>query len=177
MSDDARPRIVGNAHWGPAHRDRIFYTESFARWMGMGHPYTLPLFADCSSKVTLNYNWADAPDPNKTGYRSGYTGTLIRAGKPVNLAQIVPGDVAVYGPYDGVHAGTVVVAGPDPILESHGRPGQPVFVRNSVLLSLGDVRWFRYSTKRLHPIRKKAHRVVHGAGSRRFYVAPISRAS
>lgn len=172
--EDARLKIVGNAHWGPAHRDRMTYSEGRLRWMGIGHPFLLPLTCDCSAKATINYNWADAPDPNKTGYRWGYTGTLLRGGREVSLVELLPGDLGVYGPYDGVHVVTAVITGADPICESMGQQGDPHFVSNSVLLSLGSVRWMRYPTKRLHPVHKRAQRIVHVVGSRRFYVPPIS---
>ena len=58
---------------------------------------------DCSSFATLVYKEAGMPDPNGAGYNgSGYTGTLVKHGRPVASPQ--PGDLIFYG-------GTVVVPG------------------------------------------------------------------
>jgi hypothetical protein len=98
---------------------------------GIGHPFK-PCHSDCSAFVTLMYNWCGAPDPNGQGYNGqGYTGTLLGHGQAISLAQVIPGDVIVYGPGTGDHTALVVEAGPDPLTVSMGQEGDPSYVHVS----------------------------------------------
>lgn len=129
-----RHRIVYWARWGGKHEPDIHYTESAARddWLVNHVPRgTVPIDTDCSGKVTVNHKWGGAPDPNGLAYRYlGYTGTLLdtayKHGKVFDdVAKALQGDPIVIGPGTGWHTVTVVVPGPDPIVESHGDEGGP----------------------------------------------------
>lgn len=134
MSRDARNAIVAWARWGVRFASRFVYSEGPERMSAIGRRGVLPIVADCSAAVTLWYNFAGAPDPNGLGYdHEGYTGTLLSAerGRTIELAQVRPGDIIVYGPGVGWHTALVVASGPDPLTISMGKPGDPSFMRVS----------------------------------------------
>jgi hypothetical protein len=128
-----RARIVAWFRWGIAHQSSIHYSQSSSRMRAIGHAGTLPLSTDCSSFVTLCYNWGGALDPNGRGYDGyGYTGTLLDYMKKIPQALVKPGDLVVYGSYPGEHVCGVIEGGSDPLLASHGQEGGPDPYRHSV---------------------------------------------
>lgn len=72
---------------------------------GQHRPYPSGLYApeardslDCSATAILIYRQAGQPDPNGTAYNgTGWTGSLIQRGEPVDLSRIEPGDLIFYG--------------------------------------------------------------------------------
>jgi peptidoglycan hydrolase-like protein with peptidoglycan-binding domain len=129
---DVRNDIVNWAKWGVANHAGFTYSEGGNRMEGVHKPGVTPCVCDCSAFVTYCYSWAGAPDPNGQGYDGqGYTGTLLSHGTEIPLAQVVPGDVIVYGPGTGDHTAIIVEAGPDPLTVSMGEQGDPSYVRVS----------------------------------------------
>ena len=127
---DVRDNIVAWAKWAAAHHDKFNYTQGPLRMTGIGKPGVLPVNADCSSFVTLCYNWAGASDPNGMGYNhTGYTGTLLSHGKKIALKDVLPGDVIVYGGGTGEHTALIVGyhGGDNPVTISHGQQGDPSY--------------------------------------------------
>jgi len=134
-----RQRIVSWGRWGAEHEPDIHYTEDEHRDDWMTKPRgTLPLDTDCSGKATLNCKWGDAPDPNGLAYRYlGFTGTILDTAYKhghvfEDVAKALPGDRIVIGPGTGWHVVTVLTAGDDPMVESHGSEGGPKIQRLSV---------------------------------------------
>lgn len=132
-----RARIVKFAYWGAAHEPQIHYRESRPiPQVKPGQLEALPFTTDCSGFVTMAYQYAGAPDPNGNGYDNGrtkatFTGSLLKHGTRVPLAQVKPGDVVVYGPGTGWHTALVVKGGSDPLTVSHGQEGGPQYCRVS----------------------------------------------
>jgi hypothetical protein len=128
-----RLKVVRHAQWGakPKVSPSIHYTEDARRddWLLLKKPALLPQWTDCSGWDTECYFAAGLPDPNGLDYAYlGYTGTLLdtaaRQGKVfTDLSQAKPGDPIVVGPGTGAHTFVVVVAGPDPLVSSHGAEG------------------------------------------------------
>ena len=129
MTVDVRKDIVTWGNWCVAHKSLFNYQE--VRPM----PYSIkaPIDNDCSGTVTLCYFMAGAPDPNGQSYSGyGFTGTLLSHGQRITLAQVLPGDVVVYGPGTGLHTALFMESGTDPLTMSHGSQDEPGFVRLSV---------------------------------------------
>lgn len=105
------------------------------------------LYADCSQTVDITTHVGGGKNPN-TGtavWRSdGYTGSEISGCVTITRAQALPADLHVYGPGTGHHVAQVIVAGPDPLMGSHGH-NPPVAVRDSVEASFQPAggRWLR----------------------------------
>ena len=100
---------------------------------------------DCSSAIILLYWLAGGRDPSGNNFSgAGNTTSFLQHGKEIALNQVLAGDVIVYA---DVHAVLVVEAGPDPLCFSHGEPGDPHLVRNSVLMGLGTPHYLRFSTR------------------------------
>jgi hypothetical protein len=129
---DVRSIIVEWARWGVDNHLHFNYTEDMNRRMSAVSvwPPKFPIYSDCSAAVTLWYWYAGAADPNGNHYNGyGYTGTLLSHGTHIPLAQVVPGDVVVYGPGTGWHTALVVeVHGQDVLTISHGQQGDPSYV-------------------------------------------------
>ena len=132
---DTRPKIVMWARWGADHHAGFTYAEirpmpSIGNGAGQ-----VPWTGDCSSWVTSCYKWAGAPDPNGTGYNgSGNTQTLTGHGLEIQIGNVQPGDVVVFdafGPLADQHAAVIVEAGPDPLMSSMGKQGDPVLAHVS----------------------------------------------
>jgi hypothetical protein len=128
---DVRNIIVDWAKWGVDNHKNFIYTEDATRMSAINvWPPKFPIHADCSASVTLWYNLAGAADPNGNHYNGyGYTGTLLTHGKHIDISQVIPGDVVVYGPGTGWHTALVVeVHGHDILTISHGQQGDPSYV-------------------------------------------------
>jgi len=128
---DVRDNIVAWAKWAAAHHEKFHYTQGPLRMGNIGKPGLLPVYADCSSFITLCYNWAGAPDPNGMSYNhTGYTGTLLSHGKKIALKDVLPGDVIVYGSGTGEHTALIVGyhGGNNPLTISHGQESDPSYV-------------------------------------------------
>jgi NlpC/P60 family len=147
---DVRNLIVAQARQGVADRAHFVYKET----RPMPLTWQFPITTDCSGFVTLCYKLAGAADPNGLRYNGeGYTGTLLTHGRLITLAEVLPGDVIVYGPGNGWHTAIVVVGGADPLTVSMGQQGDPSYVHVS-----GDgrlpQRYLRFDTSALivpHP--------------------------
>jgi hypothetical protein len=156
---DARVAIAATAEWLVKHKAGDVYSEGSQRMSAIGRRFVVPIVADCSAFVTVCYNWAGAPDPNGLRFdHEGFTGTLLSAGehlalfrknaKHVEVEDVLPGDVIVYGPGSGVHAVLIVGRGDgNPYVASHGHPGDPGIYRNSELLFLGEPTYLRFQTR------------------------------
>lgn len=159
---DVRSDVVSWGRWCVEHKGDFQYLE--VRPMPLSTTPT-PLVDDCSGTVTLCFALAGAPDPNGndyegTAYEGGgdretlaFTGTLVEHGTEISLAEVLPGDVVVYGPGTGVHCALVIEGGTDPLTMSHGQPSEPAYVFLSEgCPSTGFVdgapfyRFFRYPT-------------------------------
>lgn len=119
---------------------------------GIGKPGVLPWTADCSAFVVCLYNWAGAADPGNTNWANwDATGSLVASGHPItDLKQVLPGDVLIVGPGNGVHAMIVVANdGKDPLCVSHGQESDPSLVHASQD-SRKPHRYFRYPTAQAH---------------------------
>jgi hypothetical protein len=97
----------------------------------------VPCFiADCSYAVEDYYSWAGAPLPVRVSL-DPYTGTEIRFGREVSLAELRIANSVIYfdgpgfEPSTGSHVAVIVEVGPDPLTVSFGWQGEPALVRVS----------------------------------------------
>jgi len=125
---DKRIGVVNTAKFAAAREPIIHYTQSALRMQGVRDrikPPRVPNWEDCSSFVTWLYWVAGAPDPNGLNYSGyGYTGTLVRHGRPISVVQLRPGDLVFYGgSYWVPHHVAVYVGGGQVI--SHGTESGP----------------------------------------------------
>ena len=128
---DARDAIVATALWLVAHHDRCTYSEGAQRMSCTNRPFVLPYVGDCSATVRNIFAWAGAPDIMGLGYNvpEGYTGTMLGTGAHIERAQVIPGDVVVYGPGTGWHTALIVeVMGENLLSVSMGQQGDPSLV-------------------------------------------------
>jgi hypothetical protein len=116
------------------HRGAVHYTQGAARWQGINNDLKAfkgqyPRYADCSSLYTWalwnafdHFGWSDSV--NGTGWRAGYTGTLLTHGKRVS--SLLPGDAIFYGRgWPGTHVTMYVGNG---LCYSHGSEAGPYLV-------------------------------------------------
>lgn len=138
---DVRSNVVAEAQWGVANHAHFTYSEGPDRMSSIGKPKnTLPVTCDCSAFATLCYYWASAPDPNGLGYdHEGYTGTLLshdehitllkKNAQGINVTEVIPGDLVIYGGGTGEHVAVVIEAyGQDVLTISMGQQGDPSYV-------------------------------------------------
>ena len=137
---DVRDEIVAWGKWGVANRAHFSYSEGAERMEGIHKRGLLPISCDCSAFVTLCYAWAYAPDPNGLNYDGqGYTGTLLshdehialfkENAQHVQVPEVLPGDLVVYGGGTGEHVALVVgVWNADILTVSMGENGDPNYV-------------------------------------------------
>jgi CHAP domain len=143
---DSRPILVSWATYSAGKFDEwkakgsnleapFIYSEGSDRMSAIGiWPIKWPVHADCSAFVTWLHFLSGCPDPNGLNYNhEGYTGTLLnhnqhvalfkKNAQGVEVEQIQPGDLVVYGPGEGEHVAIIVeVNGPDILTVSHGGP-------------------------------------------------------
>jgi len=132
------------------HAPEIHYTqEARARWEGItkdlkAYRGQYPSYADCSSMATWwlwqgldHYGVRDVV--NDTGWRSGYTGTMLSHGRQVvNRGNWLRGDLLIYGSgFPGKH---VVMYLGDGFVASHGSEPGPFKVRWNYRSDLMQVR-------------------------------------
>lgn len=138
---DSRSLIVDWANWGVANKAHFNYSEGADRMNEIGvWPLKFPINTDCSGSVTLWYWLAGASDPNGLKFdHEGYTGTLlshdahisefVKNAQGVQIDNVEPGDLVVYGPGTGWHVAIIVqVNGHDILTVSHGEQGDPSYV-------------------------------------------------
>lgn len=109
------------------------YSMGTNRMQWVHAPGKLPVTCDCSSYVTMIYYMAGAPDPNGLNFDGqGYTGTLLsnKANRHINKADVLPGDLVVYGGGTGEHVAiiTEVMPNGDLVSISMGQNGDPSYV-------------------------------------------------
>ena len=94
-----------------------------------------PWIGDCSEFVTWLFWKLQLPDPNNNGYNGwGNTTTLYAHGVKISLAEVQPGDIALYSmdrPLVEQHTAVVVRGGADPLTVSMGQQGDPSYVHVS----------------------------------------------
>lgn len=137
-----RDRVVGAAWLAYNHKPRVHYTQGGMRWQGIrGHHNArkgqYPTHADCSALATwclwngLYLGFGKGDSVNAANWRAGYTGTMLKNGKPVkDLGNVLRGDCVIYGKSSpGVHVAIVVaVKGGRPMVISHGSEAGPFYV-------------------------------------------------
>lgn len=135
-----RELICSNARWGVTNAARIHYSQGGMRLAELAHPWSLPLYTDCSAFVKLCYAWASVdgqrpPDPTGENYRpEGYTGSMLEHAQHIEQRVAKAGDFIVFGNHPGHHAVLMMEDGSvaDPLVASHGRESDPRIVRLSV---------------------------------------------
>lgn len=106
-----RTLILGITAHAQAYQGKMQYCDYGSlsscgrRWSWPAYP-DVPHNTDCSGFVTWVYYQAGLPDPNGTGYRGGFTGTLVAHG-----ISVAPG-----GP---LHVGDLVFNGPSASNTTH----------------------------------------------------------
>lgn len=129
----------------------IHYTQGPKRWQGIDRKLKasrgeFPSYGDCSAMATWwLWNGLDhfgvRDVVNNTGWRSGYTGTQLRNGKPVvHRVNWRRGDLFIYGrSWPGAHVAMYLGGG---MVASHGSEGGPYKVHWNYRRDLLDVRRF-----------------------------------
>ena len=87
----------------------------------VGHVVT-----DCTGAIGYGASVAEVANPfghTTPGY--GFTGTLLDVCIRIGRAQVLPGDLVVFGYGDGHHAAAFLDNALDPVLFSHGAQGDP----------------------------------------------------
>ena len=155
----ARNRAIVAAQTGLKNAAALHYSEGSDRWQGIQNhdiPPKFPTEADCSSFVT----WClwNALNPlgikdvvNGSGWKAGYTGTLLKHGKKIDIHSAIPGDVIIYGApgSTGAHTVIVVTAGPNPTVISNGSEAAPLHLPWNYRPDFLSCR--RYISGRLNP--------------------------
>jgi hypothetical protein len=107
-----------------------------------------PIRIDCSGYCILVYFKAGGRDPSGNNFNGiGNSDSLFSRGKHITLAQLHKGDIITFGPNGSVHAVIALERGGDPLCASMGQQGDPSTVRLSVLKSLGEPTFLRFSTR------------------------------
>lgn len=129
-----KPRVRYVAELRAALRDSGNW--DYAQIRPIPHPgHVGRIVTDCSGGVTYLAECAGIPDPNGRRFDGlGYTGTLLDHCQRISRPALEPGDLVVFGAYPGHHVCAVLDAGPDPLLWSHGRQGDP----RAIVLSLEE---------------------------------------
>lgn len=151
-----RAKIIDNYRWmlSTHAKAQEFYAQ-IRPIDGAHQPYKLPLHFDCSGAVTNGYTWANATDPNNENNNGlGYTGTIMTSPLLVQIhpSEVKPADIGVYGEYPGKHEVAALpnpgqtdmlkTVGPDPLVFSMGKQGDPNQYKASVMSSIGTLRWY-----------------------------------
>jgi hypothetical protein len=125
-----RQSMVDDCKWAIKHRSEISYGQ--VRPIPVNLPeFSLPFTTDCSGFVTIMAKWSGNPDPNGNDFDGqGYTGTMLNYLPHIPLGNTWRGDLAVFGPYPGLHVVVLLAGGSrgsNPPVASHGGavgPGQ-----------------------------------------------------
>lgn len=162
LAAKSRPRVSGNKVTGGKNREARLQValltaarncasgrrDNFYSMYGsydVDHCLTGPARGhrdDCSSFGTSAYKSCDCPDPNKTGYTAGYTGTLVAHGIPVSreYARRHAGVAVIFGSGTGHHVEWSIGDGTEHTI---GHGSAPVDMGTFDLLP-GPVRFFRF---------------------------------
>jgi|SRR5262245_395363 len=139
----ARDRACQAAWLAYNHKQNVHYTQGPSRWEGIrkhdnARLGEYPSYADCSSFGTwclwnglwLGFQIKDTV--NGLAWKAGYTGTMLKNGKPVqHLENVLRCDCVIYGKSGstGAHVAMVVsFKGGVPYVMSHGSEAGPFFV-------------------------------------------------
>jgi len=149
----ARDRACNAAWLAYNHKGVVHYTQGGLRWQGIRGHYNArkgqyPKYADCSSFATwciwngLYLGFQVGDTVNGANWQAGYTGTMLKHGKPVkNLSNVLRCDCVIYGGGTGSHTAIVVaVKSGVPYVMSHGSEAGPFYVPYNYR---GDVNCFR----------------------------------
>lgn len=122
-----------------AHISTVHYAQDARRWSGITANRRIgrdqyPSYSDCSSSTTwllwnaLHLNLGMGDVVNGTGWRSGYTGTMLRHGRSVPEGSAQVGDCVFYGApgSTGSHVAVAVGGG---FVFSHGSEPGPYKLR------------------------------------------------
>jgi len=138
-----RDRVVGAAWLAYNHKVQVHYTQSGRRWEGIrngdnARKGEYPKYADCSSFATwclwngLYLGFKVRDTVNGTDWKAGYTGTMLKHGKPVQHKEnILRGDCVIYGKSGSTGAHTAIVVATKsgtPMVISHGSEAGPFYV-------------------------------------------------
>lgn len=99
------------------------------RWIWPAYP-DVPRNTDCSGYVTWVYYQSGLPDPNALGYTGGFTGTLVRGGRPIPPnGPLQVGDLIFNGPSasNTTHVSIYIGHG---LSSGHGRAGIQIHAWN-----------------------------------------------
>lgn len=128
----SRQRYADQMDFAFAHRSNWRYSQI------RPIPHTMDaatrITTDCSGGVTLLAQTANLPDPNGRRYDGlGFTGTILDHCSRLAASQVKVGDLIVYGIYPGHHVVAVkeVLGGGDFLVWSHGRNGDPRYIKHS----------------------------------------------
>ena len=117
VSIDGRPYAVAWAEYYYAHRaaSGIVYTPN-ARPIPNANGKQPPIMTDCSGFTTYCYQLGGLPDPNGCNYNgAGNTTYQLRNNKVINISQVEPGDLVLWGEPTHHVAIVVQVSGTKPI--------------------------------------------------------------
>lgn len=132
-----RTQEVSVMNWGIAHSSEMVYTENLnpkdgpLRSAWLAHvAYFLPFYGDCSSWSVAVAKWSGV-SPAMLAKLCGSdwvanTTIFLAAAQQVTVAEVQPGDFALYGPGGGVHMAPIIQGGSDPLTVSHGHAGVDV---------------------------------------------------
>ena len=170
MAKSAVPDILTAALTCVAKRDECRYTERLGtaygcRMYSVFHPYKFLFFADCSAADTAWFRWGRSYDPSGFDF-SGWGNTATIVANPHNRVigaeEVRPGDLAFWGNHTyPVHTALVIENDrDDPLVVSHGRPGDPHELRVSEMTGLGPVFYLRVLTMRKPLVRRVVSRLA-----------------
>lgn len=130
----ARDLATRAAILGLQHAPSVHYTQGTKRWEGITKHLKAwrgeyPKYADCSAFATWclwngldHYGVRDTV--NGQDWKAGYTGTMLKHGKPVaHESNVLRGDLAIYGTaWPGEHVAFCIGGG---LVISHGSEAGP----------------------------------------------------
>lgn len=121
-----------------AHESTIHYSQD--RPTPLYHPGDTTMTLDCSGACETIARWSGLPDPSGLGWGNGNTDSMLRVLRKIEKRNLKVADYALWhnGP-NGLHVATVVEAGRDPLIMSHGTEAGPILVRLSHYSHDGDL--------------------------------------
>ena len=151
MPVDVRPQIVAlarDAVTAEHIKHDFFYEEVRPLPLVRIMPAPQNWDGDCSWFCkTVYWEAGVSNDPTGCNWNGwGNTVSLWNHGQHITQAELLPGDIIVFGPDGDVHGVVCVEVGPDPLCASMGRQGDPSLVPLSVLRGLGEPTFLRFNT-------------------------------